>query len=153
MSFFSSLKIKFSSKFCKTRVNLAYTASKICSIMNSFIRELNETNEFIIITQIIHSSNRSRLSRMRFAESSGRAQPAKPEQEKRFSKTRIWWLKPFRLFLCSFSEWRDELQSYIVLSTDQHWSAARACLRHLMIALIWVYAWIVNELRGTLMSM
>lgn len=45
--------------------------------MNSFIRELNETNEFIIITQIIHSSNRSRLSQMRFAESSGRAQPAK----------------------------------------------------------------------------
>ena len=37
--FFSTLKIKFSSKFCKTRVNLAYTASKICSIMNSFIRD------------------------------------------------------------------------------------------------------------------
>ena len=83
MSFLFTLKIKFSSKFCKTRVNLAYTASKICSIMNSFIRELNETNEFIIITQIIHSSNRSRLSRMRFAESSGRAQPAKTPTETR----------------------------------------------------------------------
>lgn len=126
MSFLFNLKIKFSSKFCKTRVNLAYTASKICSIMNSFIRELNETNEFIIITQIIHSSNRSRLSRMRFAESSGRAQPAKT--------TRSHTVKAF--FLCSFSEWRDELQLYIVLSTDQHWSAARAYLRHLMIALI-----------------
>ena len=39
MSFLFTLKIKFSSKFCKTRVNLAYTASKICSIMNSFIRD------------------------------------------------------------------------------------------------------------------
>ena len=51
--------------------------------MNSFIRELNETNEFIIITQIIHSSNRLRLSRMRFAESSGRAQPAKTRARKK----------------------------------------------------------------------
>ena len=31
---------------------------------------------------------------------------------------------------------RDELQLDIVLSADQHWSAARACLRALMIALI-----------------
>lgn len=56
--------------------------------MNSFIRELNETNEFIIITQIIHSSNRSRLSRMRFAESSGRAQPAKTTSKKKDSRKR-----------------------------------------------------------------
>ena len=83
--------------------------------MNSFIRELNETNEFIIITQIIHSSNRSRLSRMRFAESSGRAQPAKT--------TGSHTVKAF-FFMSRLGR------------LDHHESAARACLRALMIALI-----------------
>ena len=125
MSFLFTLKIKFSSKFCKTRVNLAYTASKIRSIMNSFIRDWTKrTSSLLSLKYCLRVIALDFLECVLLNRLGGHS-PRKPEQEKRFSKTRIWWLKPFRLFFMS----RDQLQLDIVLSTDQHWSAARACLR------------------------
>ena len=98
MSFLFTLKIKFSSKFCKTRVNLAYTASKICSIMNSFIRDWTKRTSSLLSLKLYTRVIAQDFLECVLLNRLGGHSPRKPEQEKRFSKTRIWWLKPFRLF-------------------------------------------------------
>lgn len=98
MSFLFTLKIKFSSKFCKTRVNLAYTASKICSIMNSFIRDWTKRTSSLLSLKLYTRVIAQDFLKCVLLNRLGGHSPRKPEQEKRFSKTRIWWLKPFRLF-------------------------------------------------------
>ena len=98
MSFLFTLKIKFSSKFCKTRVNLAYTASKICSIMNSFIRDWTKRTSSLLSLKLYTRVIAQDFLECVLLNRLGGHSPRKPEQEKRFSKTRIWWLKPLRLF-------------------------------------------------------
>lgn len=144
MSFLCTLKIKFSSKFCKTRVNLAYTASKICSIMNSFIRDWTKRTSSLLSLKLYTRVIAQDFLECVLLNRLGGHSPRKPRKPKTIPVDENLMTKAFKaFFLCLVmsSSWTRCVMILVprIWRLDQHWSAARACLRHLIIALIWVY--------------